>query len=554
LINLFALQFERTVGMFDRYPDGGGFLPTGHPIFGVPLAQLTLVGAVYLLVRSLRDVRLAVLSIWFWLGLSGVALTVETPDYLRSVGMLPSLCFVLAIPLLDLIDRIPPLRLPQRQVMAGAVPAVVALLLITPEVAGYFTTFRNLPNGWGPETREGQVIAALGASGPVYSLEANEHMVSSGWVRLLAPHTERGRMPNPGRELPVVTPAGPPVTQGEFRPDFFPATSQGFSIVFSPDPNQRPYFQLLQQLYPQAELADAGDQRHAIKVSPQLLADTQGAMLVDGSGALHPVDLFGQIPSDVSLPANLTWRAGVRLGRDETFRFVAAAPARAQLRIDGVPVADQVASISADVQATPGLHFVELVAEIAAGGDRQIVLGVGTPNTTPIPLMPAQTYRLMDAPWGLLAHLSRAYVQGQPSAFLDATVAMAFFDPEVGFVIAPNTMVWSGSLVAPRSGLYRMAFSSEDTMHLQVDGQPVDVVSVKPDDWQTVGTGSTVQLSQGAHRVQVTLDISHGGRELARWNWVPPQANGALETTSDWSVVPPQVLRPDPGAVSVGAR
>lgn len=82
-------------------------------------------------------------------------------------------------------------------------------------------------------------------------------------------------------------------------------------------------------------------------------------------------------------------------------------------------------------------------------------------------------------------------------------------------------------------------------MHLQVDGQPVDVVTVKPEGWPTVGAGSQVTLSEGPHRVQVTLDITHGGRELARWNWVPPSSSGALDIETGWSVVPPQFLRPD---------
>jgi hypothetical protein len=151
----------------------------------------------------------------------------------------------------------------------------------------------------------------------------------------------------------------------------------------------------------------------------------------------------------------------------------------------------------------------------------------------------------MDAPWGLLAHLDRVSFDTQANGWLDATVAMAFFDPELGFIVSPNALVWSGSLIAPYSGTYRMAFASEDTMRLQVDGRPVDVVTVRPEGWATVGTGSQMQLTQGAHRVQVTLDISHGGRELARWNWVPPTPTGAVDTSSPWSVVPPWVLRPD---------
>jgi len=73
------------------------------------------------------------------------------PDYLRSIGMLPSLCFVFAVLLVDLVDRVlPNLVAVRREAFAGAVPAVLATLLLAPEVVGYFVTFRMLPSGWAP--------------------------------------------------------------------------------------------------------------------------------------------------------------------------------------------------------------------------------------------------------------------------------------------------------------------------------------------------------------------------------------------------------------------
>ena len=89
-------------------------------------------------------------------------------------------------------------------------------------------------------------------------------------------------------------------------------------------------------------------------------------------------------------------------------------------------------------------------------------------------------------------------------------------------------------------------------MHLQVDGRLVDVATLKPEVWRDVGVGSQVQLTQGAHRVDVTLDITHGGRELARWNWVPPLESGAMDGVSAWGVTPPQVLRPDAAVALAG--
>jgi hypothetical protein len=315
LPELFALQAERTLGMYDRYPDGGGFFPTGRPILGVPLAQLALIGAVYLLVRARRDVRLAVLSVWFWLGLSGVLLTVETPHVLRSVGMLPSLCFVLAVPLVDFVDRALAWRPGLRATLSGLATAVLAVILIAPEVASYFTAFRTMPQGWGPMNREGQAVAALGANGPVYSLEMNEHLVNSGWVRLLAPAAQRGRVPNPGRELPVLATTLLPEPGLELRPEVVPSEGQGLAVILSPDPNQGPYVALLQQLYPGGTVDDAADGRRAFRVSSSALAATQGVTLVAPDGSARGVDGFGEMPTDVGLPARLTWRAGVRLTR-----------------------------------------------------------------------------------------------------------------------------------------------------------------------------------------------------------------------------------------------
>jgi hypothetical protein len=106
LPRLVALQAERTLGMFDRYPDGGGFLPTGRPLFPPPLAALAIVAMIFGLVRGLSDLRLAILSVWLWIGLSGVLVTVETPDMIRAVGILPVLFVLMAVVLVEVVDRV----------------------------------------------------------------------------------------------------------------------------------------------------------------------------------------------------------------------------------------------------------------------------------------------------------------------------------------------------------------------------------------------------------------------------------------------------------------
>jgi hypothetical protein len=311
---------------------------------------------------------------------------------------------------------------------------------------------------------------------------------------------------------------------------------------------------MLRGLYPLSTLADAADGHRTFQVSSTALAATRGVTLVGQDGSTQGVDTFGQIPPDIPIPANLTWRAGVRLSHAGTYRLAAEAPGRVQLRLDGIPMADHSTAsgvaLVGDVLVAPGLHFLELVADVTSPNQR-ITLSVGTSDARPRELDPTETYRMMETPWGLLGHLAHpsapAHSLASPAdAFLDATIAMAFFDPEIGSIDWPNSFVWTGSLVAPRSGMYRMAFATDDTMHLQVDDRPIDVASIGPERWPSIGIGSRVSLTEGTHRIRVTLDVTHGGRELARWNWVPPTPGGTLDTATDWSVVPPHVLRPDP--------
>jgi Dolichyl-phosphate-mannose-protein mannosyltransferase len=535
LARLVLLQAERTLGMFDRYSDGGGFLPTGQPIFAPPLSALALLAMVFGLVRGVRDVRLAILSVWLSIGLSGVFLTVETPDMIRAVGALPSVFVLMAIVLVELIDRLLDAAhhvrpSGARPAFAWAVPFAVALLVLGTDTAGYFGTFKALPAGWGPMTREGLAVAQLGQTGPVYSLETNEHMVTSGWVRLLAPNAERGRIPNPGRELPILAPLSP----ADMRPQMTPAIGQAMNFLLSADPNQRVYQDLLYLLYPGGWLDDAGDGRRSYTISPEALAEARGVRVSAADGSSWPVDRFGQLPQGASQPNSLTWSGGVLLAHSGEHRFQVLGPAR--LRVDGVPVVER-------VLAARGVHFIELESTTSdAAQSIALLLDGQEPG-------PRETYRLMDAPWGLLARVARPLSGSLPepaNGVLDATVAMAFFDPELGPVPAPNSIVWSGTLAAPSSGIYRMAFAAEDPMRFELDSQPVDVVTVGPERWVGVGPGSLVRLNEGPHTVRVTLQVTHGGRDLARWNWVPPRPDGTVAAQGTWAVVPPTVLRPDP--------
>src|SRR5262249_52119518 len=274
--------------------------------------------------------------------------------------------------------------------------------------------------------------------------------------------------------------------------------------------------------YPDGVLSTATDDHSSFEVSSAALAATRGVTLIAPNAAPIAVDTFGEVPRDLDTPAEVTWRAGVRLPNAGVNRFTVSDPGRAELRIDDIAVAGRASEgtepLVAEVLVAPGLHFVELTTLIASPQQRAR-LTLAEPEVAERELQPTDTYRLMDAPWGLLSRLERRQTTGeQPlapaDALLDSTIAMAFFPPEFGFVQTPNTLTWTGTLVAPRTGIYRMAFAAEDEMRLELDGERVEVQVARPDAWPPSGVGSQVRLAEGPHRVRVTLLVTHGGRDL----------------------------------------
>lgn len=576
------LQFERSLGMFDRYPDGGGFLPMGRPVYPQPLGGLAILAIFYVLARAWRDPRHAVLCIWFWIGFSGVILTVETPNYIRATGALPALPLILALLVTDLaaylpgsIPRLisalelshptgPGLALDERRIryLTGAGLAVFAVAVMTTDTYYYFARYGTMAKPWAPITGEGMQVAELGKVGPVYSMESSEHMVNSGWVRFLAQQAERGRLANPGQQLPILatgTPVPPAAPAGQSDALPVPGPGQGLSFLLYPDPNQATYAQLLQTIYPLGRWLAPDDGRNTYQISADQIERTRGVMvrLASSTGSGTRVQTFGEIPSGTVLPANVEWRAGIRLPESGHYRFRLETSRPAKLSIDDVEVltADRGGVWSVEIDAARGLHLVRLSATVDATTDRLSLsrlgpLGEKSPTSQFQPITPDQTYALMDTPWGLLGHVTsggnaKASAGSDLSAsFLDTTVAAAFLHQYVPLTSTPYRIEWDGWLLAPRAGTYRMAFSSDGVVGLQIDNHPVDVASVKPDSWKSVGSGTTVDLQAGPHPVRITLTMTNGGRSVVRWNWVPPLPDGRVDPNTSFTVVPPTVLRP----------
>src|SRR5262249_2617564 len=131
---IIAQQLGLTFRAFDVGQERGPFYPTEQPILPVAWAAVWVLGIAYLVWRA-GDVRFAVLGLWVVGGLTGAALTNDTPTLQRVATMVPALALVPAV-FLDRVGRgIPSVprrlaRIRPAPLARGAFNGMLALLVI----------------------------------------------------------------------------------------------------------------------------------------------------------------------------------------------------------------------------------------------------------------------------------------------------------------------------------------------------------------------------------------------------------------------------------------
>jgi hypothetical protein len=568
LPELLALQLERTVGMFDRYEDGVSFLPTARPALPQPLGAITIAGIVYVAVRGLRDRRFAIMAVWYALGVTGVFLTVESPDFLRASGALVTFPFFAALPMVDVADRIG--RLARRStifrvrltealarnlspILVGSVAAVA----MVGQAYLYFVVYPPLmAPSWSYATQEGLQINRLGQTGPVVGIEMFAFHIDAGWVHFLAQGVTLDEAPNPGSQLPVLYAES--VGADDAAVSLHARPNQSLSFLLYPDPNQTAFAGFLAGLYPDGRLEAPIAGRMAFVVPPAAIEAGLGASVKVGGEALsRHVPTLGSLPAGFTGPSSLVWEAGIRLPRSGRYQFRVASSRPATLEIDGIAVArsDGTSPVALEIVGAQGTHFIRLGAKDVTSSDRITVERTGEAGSVDgsayHQISQAELYSRADGNWGLLGHV----IRGTDNPRVAANVSETFVDSGIAAIdlqsYVPNyapgaTVVWEGNLIAPTAGAYRFGMTSDGTTSLSIDGHAVTTSAVKWEEWKDDYPGTSLRLAAGAHPLKVTFTATGGGRSVIRLNWVPPRPDGSLDGGRSWSVVPPNVLRAPP--------
>lgn len=537
IAQLLSAQLAHTTGIFNQFTDQSGFWPTDQPIMPVVLSLLTLLGLGWCCLR-VRDARFFILAVWFWVGIIGTIVTVETPDLERMATAIPVLALFPALALDNLAGRLEWLfageawrgwaqrRAGVRRATvwaASGAAAIVALALAVGQYQNYFVRYAATDR-WPQPSHLGWAVRDEGVDTWVFTVGREYHMVNSGWVRLLAPNTPRGGLIAPGNDLPISIPADR-------------------NMAFLLFPNQAAYLPYIQSLYPGGALAQHTNPTEGLmfttyRIPQAMWTAQQGVTLRMPGGKTQRVANLGEVPAGwTTFPAQLSWTANLEAPQYWNYSFKLG-PGPASLKIDGKEVASEDAN-TANSQATVGLvrgnHFIELSAGVQSARGAQVqwaqasldTLDNGSPAWSNIPtyvLTPAQS-----GPQGLLATVQ---AQGFPEQKrIDGTLASCRAAGEGLEGNQATAINWQGTLDAPASGVYSMTLFVEGQATLKIDGKPI-ISADKPLDEPL---GGTIQLTQGKHLV--SLDYSFGSVSgCVEWTWLPPGGQK--------SIVPPSVLSP----------
>jgi hypothetical protein len=520
-------QTLRVLGGFNRFPDGGGFWPTERPLLPAPTAVVFFLGLGWTC-AWIRDPRFAILAMWFWVSMIGAIVTIETPNAHRMAGAVLALGLFPAIALDNLARRF---ELVSAKPLARMAPAVVAPIiavgLMSYELFNYFVTYAAVEK-WVQPNYQGRVVRELGSGTLVLGLGREQHVASSGWIRLLAPHTPAAGVAAPGSDLPLALP---------------PDTDLAFMVF----PRLGYYLPYLLDAMPGGEYTSyshprEGPQFTIYRVPRATWAASQGARLhLAGQPAMR-VATIGELPSGAT-GTTARWTAGLRVPRywNYTFHF---GPGPASLKIDGHRVADLPEGLPGALMTlslAQGIHFVDFEIRGATAHPPVFEWGEMPGPDSSASTRAAVSEELVSglgSPRGLLGVVEMP--QRPTQRRIDGTIATCCLARQVEGGGRPFAVRWSGMLSVPADDEYEFALAAEGIAELILDGRVV-VGTTQPSDRPVI---ARVTLRAGPTPLE--LIYRDGGRSgLLEVQWRPPGG--------PWSIIPPTLLSPPTDGLVGGA-
>ncbi|HEX8600267.1 MAG TPA: glycosyltransferase family 39 protein [Chloroflexia bacterium] len=535
--------------IFYRHAEHGG---TMFPPFWAAIVMLSLVYATW----KLWDGRFALVLIWFWFGMLGSILTIDTPNLQRVTGAWPALMLLPAA----LLDRIFAAGWPFSLSLArkwATVPLAAAVLFFTyTSIQEYFGHYAETCP-YCDATAQARYALDLGTDYKAYQLGVGGYAVyfSYGSTRFLAKNTEGIDMLTPADKLPAID-------------------SNGKGLAFLVYANNLEYLPLFRLYYPggteePVRSPDGIERFVSYKVTREQLATFQVARATYSPASGDPInrdepglgteraqpEAQGQAdpvmstvepwsaPDGVSYPLKATWEGGLVAPEYGIYSFsVHGDVTDAALELDGRTILAGAAfkpGEAVELVLAKGVHEVRLSGTLASANS-SISLHWAGAGGAPQAVRPRFLYK--GPTGGLTGELVQAQLSGPTGDLLKAPdplkgqqATQRRVDPFVGFRetydlfgSGPYFARWYGKLKVAQEGTYGFSVAVPNNLVLFVDG----VVVI--DGTSGLPSGSA-QLSAGLHDIDLRYASPGGGARIELF-WSPPGGSTAI--------IPPTALVP----------
>ncbi|GAB4433352.1 MAG: hypothetical protein Kow0031_14910 [Anaerolineae bacterium] len=523
----------------------------GEPMLDPLMGVLMLLGLALAVARARHPANLFFVILFPTALLGGIlSVDFEAPQSLRSIAVLPALFYFCALSVAALGREAEPALRPLPRGWLYGPAALAALVLLFSNANTYFSKQASDFASWNafsaPETITGRKMAELG---PEYAYYLSPFLTNHPATRFLAPQIPyQNWLPLPDA-LPVRDPSGRPVALF-IHPDdgwvfeqargLYPNAE--FEVLRGPTPDDSPglpsvYFIALQ---PDDLSAVRGLE---LRYLPAAEAAPESAPLLAPLASSRAYGILANWPDDspTDQPFTAEWRGVLYAPQYGPYTFRLNTPANGLLEIDGNAVLQGSGPQSIELTLAEGNHSLRVQADGAPG---QLSLTWQPPGWAEEPLPAWALYAAPVSNHGLLgSYYANPNWEGQPAfqridPFLDTYFHLIPLE-------RPYSVEWTGAMVAPQSGVYRLGLRAVQEAELWLDDALL-VQTFAPNELAEAG----VTLEAGVHPLRIryrdTVD-----RSRIHLTWQPP--GGSFEAIPSQYLWPPLGSYPAPVASAPAA-
>ena len=519
--------------MFNAEGDHNGRhnLP-GEPMLDPGTAALLVLGTALALCRWRRPQHLLLLA-WAALGLAGgiFALDFEAPQGLRSIGSLPAVLVLAALPLALLweeADRVVAVGQARRVIGGLAAVGLAAILAVNYHI--YFNVQARDFAVWNafstPESITAREMKRLGEGWRFYVISL---YAGHPTTRFLAPGVDDVRSFETTDTLPL------------------PEDGSSRVALFLDDERKQVYEEA-KKIYPHAQFQEYGLPGgpvvlYSVLLQPPDITRIQGLQAryyVNAQWDAEPIATRQEARLSVDWaqsaplapPFGVEWEGVLRVPGYGTYTLGVRSPAEIKLWLDESLVLDGSEKVEGQFQLAKGNHALRFRATIPKKAG-QTILYWKIPGGAMGPIPANVLYTAPVSSNGLLGiYYHGDNWQGQPALQqIDPSLRIYFHNTPLP---RPYTVEWVGKLAVSRAGLYRFGLECIGDTWLYLDEKLV----LEAHEGNRYEESDSIPLAGGFHDVRVRYADRYGHSHINLF-WTPP--GGQRE------IIPPDALFPPRG-------